>query len=514
MNVSTYFDHWSIMENPFRAEEARHDPVFSRLEAGPTAHPDFEKIVGDLFRPSTAIVFGEKGSGKTAIRMQLASRIARHNDANPEHKLLLVPYDDLNPMLDRFCAGVKAGDEGRDILKALKKLRLVDHMDGILSCAVPIVVDLVLGEGSPDGSRPIEDGSREAPWRLLRRASVGAKRDLQVLAALYDRPTDAERRGSAVRWRIGPPYNRHRLLWRGLALFGWLIPVGVAAASFYTSNDWIGPLFKLYAFYAALALWVAFLLKWFVVDRWLRHRLARRLLRRMKTVRRSPETIARGLEFVPPDDRPVSSLPIDDADDRRYAMFDRLRRVTHALGYTGLAIVMDRVDEPTLVSGDPDRMRAVVWPLMNNKFLQQDGIGLKLLLPIELRHELFRESSAFFQEARLDKQNLIERLTWTGPILFDLCNARLAACRSPGAGAITLTDLFAEDVKRQDVVDALDQMRQPRDAFKMLYQCVQEHCSNVTEEQGEWRIPRLVLETVRKQQADRVQMLYRGVRPA
>ena len=61
-------------------------------------------------------------------------------------------------------------------------------------------------------------------------------------------------------------------------------------------------------------------------------------------------------------------------------------------------MVLDRIDEPTLISGDPDRMRAVIWPIMNNKFLQQEGIGFKMLLPIELRHELFRESNAFFQE--------------------------------------------------------------------------------------------------------------------
>jgi hypothetical protein len=41
-----------------------------------------------------------------------------------------------------------------------------------------------------------------------------------------------------------------------------------------------------------------------------------------------------------------------------------------------------------------------------------------------------------------------------------------------------------------------------------------EHCSNVTAEQAQWKIPRLVLETVRKQESDRVQQLYRGIRPA
>src|SRR3954463_628277 len=111
MNISQFFEHWRIVENPFRGEEARHDTVFARVgfngaapataapaSGGPVAvdaapqnggsaearariepathHSDFDKIIGELGRPSTAIVFGEKGSGKTAIRLQIAERIA------------------------------------------------------------------------------------------------------------------------------------------------------------------------------------------------------------------------------------------------------------------------------------------------------------------------------------------------------------------------------------------------------------------------------------------------------
>jgi len=167
-----------------------------------------------------------------------------------------------------------------------------------------------------------------------------------------------------------------------------------------------------------------------------------------------------------------------------------------------------------LVNGDAIRMRAVIWPMLNNKFLQQSSIGFKLLLPLELRYELLRETSAFFQEARLDKQSLVERLAWTGPMLYDLCSDRLNACRAPGTEPMGLLDFFDESVTRQDVIDALDQMHQPRDAFKLVYHCIQEHCAGVPEGDSAWRIPRHVLDTIRKQQAERVQAFYRGVRPA
>jgi hypothetical protein len=64
------------------------------------------------------------------------------------------------------------------------------------------------------------------------------------------------------------------------------------------------------------------------------------------------------------------------------------------------------------------------------------------------------------------------------------------------------------------VVDALDQMHQPRDAFKFLYSVIQEHCRMIPEDAGKPLIARITLETVRRDQARRVQELYRGLSPA
>src|SRR5690606_22114797 len=109
---------------------------------------------------------------------------------------------------------------------------------------------------------------------------------------------------------------------------------------------------------------------------------------------------------------PTDALPVGPSEEVRYALLARLQRVARELGFPTVLVLMDRVDEPTLVRGDPQRMRSIVWPMLSHKFLQHDGMAIKMLLPIELRHALFKESSAFFQEARLDKQNLVERLSW------------------------------------------------------------------------------------------------------
>ncbi len=509
MNVRTFLDHWQLNENPFRAEEARHDPVFARLEAGDTDHPDFEKILGDLDRPSTAIVFGEKGSGKTAIRLQLEKRIRVHNQHSADRRILLIAHDDLNPMLDRIAQrlGVDAASDEKEVLRALKKIRIVDHMDGILHLATARVVAAVTGE-SQEPLMPQGEATK-----ALRTAPLGVRRDLMLLQALYGSEEGATHRTRQLRRRLRARGNRARLLHKALVFLGWSPAVAflVWAAFSLADSPTELPNWAIYVTGTLLTLWIVVFGAWLVMQGRLRM-LARRLAKRLRAVGRTPESIGASLAVLPVSDRPSDMLPVDSGDGHRYEMFDRLRRVLRELGYLGIIVVIDRVDEPTLVNGDAGRMRSIIWPLLNNKLLQQDGIGFKLLLPLELRHELFRETSDFFQEARLDKQNLVERLTWSGAMLYDLCATRLRACRSDGE--VALTEIFGEDVSRQDLVDALDQMQQPRDAFKLLYQCIQEHCSNVTEEQEQWRIPRHVLDVVRRQQAERVQMFHRGVRPA
>jgi hypothetical protein len=531
MNLGQFFEHWSIAENPFRGEEARHDAVFARLsEDGPTdrvataasledapagrrpahaRHSDFEKIVGDLARPSTSIVFGEKGSGKTALRLQIEGRVHRHNAANPAARVFMIAHDDLNATIDRFHE--RSGFDTP--LEGLKHFRLVDHIDAMLLWAVPRLVDALLEDPTPAGAVDLsEDNKRDPGRKALRKLDGGARRDLLLLQAVYDRPDTADLRTARLRKALRLPMGGGRMAWDAALFAGWVLPL--AALIGWWQLGGLPDVVWWVLVAAGAAIWAGAAVKRLVLDRMAMHRLGRKVRKQVRVSSRGDVSYAHSLAQLEPVVATPGSLPTTDADDTRYAMLDRLRRVLSPLGFRGLLIVIDRVDEPSLISGNPEAMRALIWPLLSNKFLQMDGVGVKMLLPIELRHALYRESSAFFQEARLDKQNLVDRLSWTGAMLYDLCDARLKACLEPGAKPIGLVDLFAEDVTERDLVDALDQMHQPRDAFKFLYQCLSEHCSNVTAGQQAWRVPRLVLETVRKQQSERVQQLYRGISPA
>ncbi len=544
MNLTQFLDHWKIVENPFRGEEARQDPVFLRLEAasqsgaagnakaadlpaapapGVTAHSDFEKIAGDFAQPSTAMVFGEKGSGKTAIRLQLADRLAAYNAQHPTERCLWISYDDLNPILARFCDRAKV-EKKPNITETLGKLRLVDHIDAMLTLAVPALVDAFLKENTVRTAvPPVVIALPDEPRKLIKKMDKQLRLDFLALQVAYDRPdiaTGAEIRTRRFRraLRIVPPIGS--LVWQILALLGWIPAAAVAYYSWTHGKLNLDPTqimhsdSILWTIAGLLAIYLLVLFKNSVWDRLRYITLGHRLRKQIRVSVRSDSSYGRSLRVIPQRLVDSSILPMTNSDEPRYAMLERLRRVLKHLNYASAVVVLDRVDEPTLIAGDPDRMKAVVWPMMHNKFLQQPGLAIKMLLPIELRHALFRESAAFFQEARLDKQNLIERLSWTGSMLYDLCNARLQACRAAGAQPIALIDLFSDDVTKQDLIDALDQMHQPRDAFKMMYQCFVDHCASVTSDQAQWRIPRVMLETVKKFQVERVKQLYRGIRPA
>lgn len=595
MTPSSFFEHFGILENPFRGEEARQDAVFTRLVLGPrpseqpdplggasgsvqpfrviregvgrgAQHPELERIAGDLHQIASSVVFGEKGSGKTAIRLQLAHAVSAYNARNAEAKVLLVPYDDLNPVLDRLHNRLRRLTRKGETppAESLKQIRLVDHIDGLLSAAVPRLVDSALSTGlSPSASGPEIPDVGPEPRKALKRADQSVKRDLLILQAIYDRAEDAVDRTRQLRRAMGVKRSLFEHVSSLLALWGWILPMvvvllmvisspgvpptsigsgdasttAVAQTTLQVFWDTITSPTKLLGFlglsgwsdsrtvvwsslfFLATGIWLVFLIRRGWSDRFRLSRLAHRLHRQIRVSGRSEGSIAESIRQIPGRWRSSSILPVTDSEDQRMRMLQRLRGVLALFGYRSIVAVIDRVDEPSLVSGDADRMRSVVWPLMNNKFLQQEGVAIKMLLPIELRHMLFRESAAFFQQARMDKQNLVEQLSWTGSMLFDLCTARMTACRAPRMGAegsepITLADLFEENVGREMLVEALEQMRQPRDAFKLVYQCIMEHCAVALEGAGEWRINKRILELVKKQQAERVRQLAMGIRPA
>ena len=187
-------------------------------------------------------------------------------------------------------------------------------------------------------------------------------------------------------------------------------------------------------------------------------------------------------------------MPNKQRTDDRFELLAKFQSILSTLGFTGVLVLVDRVDEPHLVNGSPELMRALLWPMLDNKFLKHPGIGFKLLLPIELSYFIDREDRDFYQRARLDKQNMIPSLDWTGESLYDVANARLKACASNGKSP-SLRELFDTSVNDRRLIDALRTLRVPRHLFKFLYRAFVAHCSAHTDESPVWQISSATFES-------------------
>ena len=129
MKVQQFLEHHGIKENPFGQEDAQSDHVFKEFCLNGTHHPVWDKIFSNPTNPSTSVVFGEKGAGKTAIRMQMIEQLQKHNSSHPENRVLVIEYDDFNPFLD--CFRERYSGRNRRPERLLSHWRLWDHMDAM-----------------------------------------------------------------------------------------------------------------------------------------------------------------------------------------------------------------------------------------------------------------------------------------------------------------------------------------------------------------------------------------------
>ncbi len=475
MQIQQLLEHHGIERNPFADEDAQTDPVFKQYCIGVTRHPVWDKVFGTPDEPATSIVFGEKGSGKTAMKLQISRQLAEYNREHPEQRVYVIEYDDFNPFLDRFRDRLWRGRGRAD--KALKQWKFWDHMDAILTLGVTSLADRLLDAGHTEGPPAAAiDSDRVA---ALDRHQA---RDLLLLAACYDQSISETFLG---RWHR---LRRKLRFWTLLAQWdfavGIAVTLGVAALMISLAVagqfGWLKPVW-LYAL-LVLAGWFPWL--------WRAGRCFRQawsVVRHQRVGNREVNPLRKILMQFSPGELTSQPLPNKDRTDDRYELLYKFQGILTAFGFSGIIVLVDRVDEPHLINGSAELMRSLVWPLLDNKFLKQPGIGLKLMLPIELSHFIDRENREFYERARLDKQNMVPALEWTSEALYDLANARIQACAADGRQP-TLTDLFDDSLDRIRLMSALKSLRVPRHLFKFFYRLLVDHCNAHTDDFPVWRI--------------------------
>ena len=475
MKIQQFLDHHGIARNPFAEEDAQTDPVFKDFCIDSTYHPTWDKVYGDPAEPASAIVFGEKGSGKTAMRLQLARHLDQFNVGHAGRRLFVIHYDDFNPFLDRFRD--RQGGRNRRPERVLANWKLWDHMDSILSLGVTGLADRILEVRQP--SLAVHCELDAATINKLDRHQA---RDLLLLAACYDQSTAETFKGRWGRLRQRLKFGVWKSYWPQALGWGWLAAfcLLLALLMYNGMQAWIPP------WWASLPLALVGFGPW-LARAWKCFWLARGVLARMRVGIRETNPLRQVLMKFTAAELSSQPLPNKDSTDDRYELLLKFQAVLLTLGYSGIIVLVDRVDEPHLINGSAELMKALLWPMLDNKFLKHPGLGLKLMLPLELTRFIEREEREFYQRARLDKQNMIPSFEWTGEALYDVATARVKACAAAGQ-APQLRDLFEPGMSNSRLIEAFRSLRVPRRLFKFLYRLLVSHCNAFTDENPSWAI--------------------------
>jgi hypothetical protein len=475
MKIQSFLEHHAIARNPFAEEDASTDPVFKEFCIESTHHPTWDKVYGDPREPSTAIVFGEKGAGKTAMRLQIARHLDQHNQQHLQQRMFVIHYEDFNAFLDRFRE--KLSRSQRRPERVLGNFKLWDHMDAILSIGVTGLMDRILQVHQPSDAVQCEQVGSE-----IEKLDRYQSRDMLLLAACYDQSMAATYKGRWQELRRRLKFNTWMAWWDLALAVAWTIGY-LALVITLVVNQLITSLTPIWLYLGLLLVgWGPYV--WRVLKN---HFLARGVLRHMRVGNHETSSLRQLFMNFTTAELSSQPLPNKDSTDSRYEMLLKFQGILRTLGYHGIFVLIDRVDEPHIINGSAELMKSLVWPMLDNKFLKHPGVGFKMMLPIELTRFIEREERDFYQRARLDKQNMIPTFEWSGEALYDVTNARLRACAQPGSTP-SLRGLLAANISDSRLIDGLRSLRVPRRLFKFLYRLLVVHCNAHSDEAPVWQI--------------------------
>jgi len=503
MFTQKWRDHWGLSTDPFSCEDADKDPILNQMEMS-AVHSGFDRVFGDPRAPASGIVFGEKGSGKSGLRVMMRRRLRSYNEAHPNARVFDVEYIDFNGYIDNLGQAVGGRNSGvTSSPLVLGEWEISDHLDCILSLGITRLVDGLL------------DGTERA--ELSHKQQI----DLALITALYYRSKqhttsdalDGLSKKVGLSVLRGNRWGTRRLAVSALGLLIAAAPhlvtrtVELFDLLFLTEHRLI-----CYGLGLSLAALPWLLTVWRDV---LRSRQAHRIDSYVRTLSADPEPLTMLLCNL--DSREQAELILPDGSDEasRYELLQRFLGLLESASYQGLYVLMDRVDEPTLLSDSEARMQEFVRSILDIKLLQHPKLALKLFLPIELEALWRNASSDQLKRMRLDKSNLMPELKWTGRELYEIANQRLSACRTNDSKAQSLSDLLSDELDLPYVLETFSTLGTPRYAFGFLsevfLQFVKDLPNDLGDELEPWRLPRAAFDVVRASWIDRADLLRRSL---
>ncbi len=498
----TWRHHWALDEDPFVQEDADKDTVLARVPME-AVHSSFDRLYGSTDAPGPGIVFGEKGSGKSSLRLAMKRRLVGDKDA----RAFFVEYIEFDSFLTEARKADRLPPSGQKTARrVVERFLLADHIDAMLSLGVTKLAD------------EISDGQHPSAAELSKKHRAS----LVALTGLYYRSD--ERSGAevdkglrkAVKQGSGRSFIKKLGLFVGFAA-GLLLGGAVIANDFDLELPFEIEDRALWVSVSAGLLILTGLLTW--IPQLVAQRRASRATKAVRIVPRDPDPLTGLLLRLPSSVRRDLALPEGPAVGTRLVLLQRFIAILHDVGYRSFWVLMDRIDEATVLSGQADLMRSFVESLLEHRLLQFEGLALKLFLPIELSRLYLGATPDEQKSMRLDKASSIPELRWTGQELSQVAAQRLRAVRPEGtpldqAGG-SLMDFFAEDVDEAEVREALSELGTPRLAFGFLGALMAEHARELNDDLGDddpaWRIPQRRFEILRASWLDRARGLRRAL---
>ena len=493
MFMQKWREYWSLREDPFNCEDADKDMILASLDSS-SVHWSFDRLYGNPRVAAPAIVFGEKGSGKSALRLMIKRRVDEFNRKNPEEKVFLFEYIDFNPYMSQFRRSIVArADDSQAAEEVVKRWKIADHLDAVLSLGTTKLANEILELSDP-------------PKKLTRKQKIY----FQILISLYydsDRQTTAETLHK-FGWIMKRRTFRMALKWM-LVIFLSVLSIGTGLLP-HLFDQTPGPA-KLWYTLGGLGLLGSW--TWFIYALTMVRALASWASRSVKILPHNPSNLNRILAGLSTKERKEFVVPRGSEEASRYHLLDRFMDLIEEFGYRGVYILLDRFDEPSLLSVREDLIKDFVKTLLEIKLLQYPRLGLKLFLPIEL-DEIHRNAGPDdLKRMRLDKSNLIPELKWSGQELYEIANQRMQACQDGSVPGGQLADLFEEGFDFIYLKDTLTTMGTPRFAFGFLSTLFTEYVKNLPndlpDQDPRWKLPRAHFDVVRAMWIDRSGVLRR-----
>ncbi|MGZ8243126.1 hypothetical protein [Methylomagnum sp.] len=407
MEIKEWLQVWQFEHNPFVIFDADRDPY---LQTAMVENTSLRSVLLHIEKPSPYVIFAIRGAGKSSMRIDTERYLNEYRD-----KVLAIPYVEFNELLAEVSRARRLPMEyamGKSALTRIIKRKKEELLPREGKLTLDDHLDYILKLCI----EALYDAIREAQKEDMLKDNREIAEKFILLMALYYSPSDLSGKVTALRRLLEIADNKKR-------------------SNFFTKNQ--------------------------------SKALAAEIYRNIRGVPVSLEGTFKIIQEIGPGLFEFHGIP--RTTENRFTLLKSFMELVLYFGLAGVYLLVDRVDEPTSIKGDPEKMRELVTPILDDQLFQIDHLGIILFLPYEL-HDLKKYY-------RSDRIKTISSISWSPDNMIRLIEKRMNVGRKPGSPPIQLSDVFEEDgeSKAQFIVRQLT----PRNAFRLLSIIVEEHCQTV-----------------------------------